>query len=127
MSLTAIALVSSILVADRSPEAMPDVYQRLITAYTEVLLVGHACQPYGASAHPYVVKQTIDDLTYLGLRPEEAQDMVTGLIASEGKKTQAIIKDEASLNEHAAVFYCSSGYKDKLSALDALRGLAGLE
>lgn len=105
----------------------PDLYDDLISSYGEVLLIGHACEPFGISLHQSIYQRTIKDLVALGVEASEARTMVEDLIRDNGTATAAIITDESDKNQYAAIFYCSTAYDEKLNSLNMLRKKVGLE
>lgn len=102
-------------------EVAPDTMEYLIGAYTEVLLIGHACKDHGAAGHLAIVERTIKDFLELGMTNEVAEETVEGLIATEGPRVAKIIKDEAKKSPEGTNLYCTTAYPEAVSKLDRAR------
>jgi hypothetical protein len=118
---TAVIFGLSTISAYSSDIEEPDVMEFLVSSYTEVLLIGYACQDYGASGHPAIVERTINDFVELGMTVKTAAETVDGLIATEGPHLVEIIHEEAERTPQGAVLYCTTAYPAAVSKLDHAR------
>lgn len=105
----------------RADTEEPDAMEVLISSYTEVLLIGHACKDHGAAGHQAIVQRTIKDFIELGMTEEVAIETVEGLIETEGPRVAEIIRDEAKNSPQGAILYCTTAYPAAVSKLDQAR------
>lgn len=105
----------------RADAEEPDTMEVLISSYTEVLLIGHACKDHGAAGHQAIVERTVKDFVELGMTEEVATETVEGLIATEGPRVAKIIQDEAKNSPEGTILYCTTAYPAAVSKLDQAR------
>lgn len=98
-----------------------DVMETLVESYTEVLLIGYACNDYGIVGYPEVTDRTIQDFIGFGMSKEDAADTVYRLIETEGPRVASIINEEAKISPDGTKLYCTTAYNTALSKLDQAR------